>query len=175
MHPAFVLASLFDIRSHSLRDCTAQESLTTLEAMAETTPLLPRPNRSPHDLQIFLRVCHSPWLFINQGALLAIRAIIAAFLTVAFTLDIFYGINDTRRGKQLAFEASNISLVIQIFYYWITTVGVSPLRWINPLISATVLDLARYRSTLWSIASRRKNQGQIPNPRTSRSLGPHIN
>lgn len=92
--------------------------------MAETTPLLSRPNRSAYDLPISLSVRHSPWPFINQRALLAVRAIIASYLTVVFALDISYGADDTRRGQQLAFEASNVSLLIQIFYYWITMVGV---------------------------------------------------
>ena len=174
MHHSFFSASLFDIRNHSLQGYTAREILLRSETMTETTPLLPRANRSPHHLPIFLRVCHSPWPFIGQSALLAVRSIIASFLTIAFILDIIYGIKYTKRGKQFAFEASNVSLLIQILYYWITMVGVSPLCCISPLISATVLDSATYPSSSWSIASRRTSQGQIPSPDTNRSLSPNV-
>ena len=174
VHHSGVLASLFDTRSHSLQDCTGRGVLPRSETMAETTPLLPRANRLPHDVSIFLCVCHSPWPFISQRAILAIRAIIASFLTVVFTLDIFYGINYNHRGKQSAFEASNVSLVIQMLYYWMTTVGFPPPHCITPLISAIVLDTATYLSTLWSIASRRTSQGKILSPDTSRSFAPNV-
>lgn len=88
--------------------------------MAETTPLLPRAKRPPHNVPIFLCVCHSSWPFLSQKELLAVRAIIASFLSIIFALEILYGINHTQRGKQFAFEASNVSLVIQISYYWTT-------------------------------------------------------
>ena len=153
VHHSSVLASLFDTRSHSLQDCTGWEVLPRSETMAETTPLLPPPNRLPHGPSIFLCVCHSPWPFVGQRALSVVRAIIASFLTVVFTLDIFYGINYNQRGKQSAFEASNVSLVIQMLYYWMTTVGFSPLHCIAPLNFAIVLDPATYLSTLWPIAS----------------------
>lgn len=90
--------------------------------MAETTPLLlPRAYSVSHHIPSFLRVCHSPWPFLGQQALLALRATFAVFLSIVFILDIPYGINHSRRGKQLAFEASNVSLIIQICYYWTTT------------------------------------------------------
>ena len=174
VHHSVVLASLFDTPSHSLQDCTGREVLPTSETMAETTPLLPRANRLPHGVSIFLCVCHSPWPFISQRAIIAVRAIIASFLTVLFTLDILYGINYNQRGKQSAFEACNVSLVIQMLYYWMTTVGFSPLHCINPLISVIVLVPATYLSALWSIASRRTSQGEIPCPDTSRSLAPNV-
>lgn len=173
-HSGF-LGSLFDIRSHGLQDCPAREVLPRSETMAETTPLLPRANRPPHDLSIFLPVCHSPWPFLSQYALLAVRAFVASFLSIVFSLDIVYGINYTQRGNQLAFEASNVSLVIQIFYYWTTTVGVSPLRRINPLISSAVLDTATYLGTLWSITFQGTSQGEISSPDTSGSFGSNVN
>lgn len=175
VHHSGFLASLFNICNHSLQDCAARDVLPKSETMAETTPLLPRANRPPHDLPIFLRVCHSPWRSISQKVLLAVRAIVAAFLSIVLTLDIPYEINYTHTGKQSAFEASNVSLVIQIFYYWITMVGVSPLRCINLLISLTVLDTATHSGTLWSIASRGTSQGEISSPDASRSLDPNVN
>ena len=145
------------------------------ETMAETTPLLPRANRPPRDLPIFLGVCHSPWLSISQKALLAVRAIVAAFLSIVLTLDILYEINDNHTGKQSAFKVSNVSLAIQILYYWITMVGVSPLRCINLLTSPTVLDTAAHSGTSWSIVSRGTSQGDTYSPDTNRSLGPNVN
>ena len=168
------LASVFDIRSHSLQNCTARAVLPRYQTMAETTPLLPRTKWPSRDLPIFLRVCHSPWPFISQRSLLTVRAVIASFLTIVFTLDLLYRVNYTQRGQQFAFEPSTISLAMQMLYYWITTVGVLSLLCINPLISLTVLDHATYLSTIWSIASRRTSQGQIPSPNTSWSLGTNV-
>lgn len=120
--------------------------------MAETTPLLPGADRPPYDLSIFLRVCHSSWSRLVQKVLVAVRASIAAYLSVAFALAMFHEINCTQRGKQFAFEASNISLAIQTVYYWITTVSTSPQLCINLLIFLTVLGTATFVGTLRSIA-----------------------
>ena len=144
------------------------------QTIAETTPLLPRAHAPPYHLPIFLPVCHSPWPFIGQRALLAVRAVIASFLTIVFTLDMLYRIKHTQREQQFAFEASSVSLLIQILYYWITTVGVSPLRCISPLICVIVLDPATHFSTFWSTASRRTSQGQNTSPDTSRPLSPNV-
>ena len=95
--------------------------------MTETTPLLPRAIRPPHNLPFIICVCHAPWLFLSRKALLAVRAIVALFLTIVIALEILYEIIYTQRRKQLPFEASNVSLVIQMLYCWTTTVGVSPL------------------------------------------------
>lgn len=144
------------------------------QTVAETTPLLPRAHAPPYHLPIFLRVCHSPWPFIGQRTLLALRAVIASFLTIVFTLDMRYRINYTQREQQFAFEATNVSLLVQIFYYWITTVGVSPLRCISPLICVIVLDPATYLNAFWSIASRRTSQGQNTSPDARRTLRPNV-
>ena len=149
-------------------------SLPRSQAIAETTPLLPRAHAPPYHLPTFLRVCRSPWPFISQRALLAVRAVIASFLTIVFTLDLLYRINHTQREQHFAFEASNISLVIQILYYWITMVGVTPLRCISSLINVIVLDPATHLSTFWSIVPRRTNQEQNTSPDTSRPLSPHV-
>lgn len=176
VHRSDFLASLFDLRSHSLQDCTTMKFLPRLETMAETTPLLlPRAYRVSHHIPSFLRVCHSPWPFLGQQVLLAVRATFAVFLSIVFILDIPYGINHTRRGKQLAFEASNVSLIIQICYYWTTTVGVSPLRCVNLLNPPTVVDIATYFGTRWSIASRETSQGEISSPDTSPFLSSNVN
>ncbi len=91
----------------------------------EVAPLLPRPDRPPHDHPIFLRVCHSPWRFISQKTLLCIRSAIAVYLTAVFALSLFYEIAFAKRGKLFAFSAGNVSFAIQIAYYWISAVGSS--------------------------------------------------
>lgn len=120
VHHYGFLASLYRIHSHDLEDCPSRRFLTRSETMAETTPLLPR-NTLSHDVPIFLCVCHSPWPFLTQKTLVAVRAIISAYLSVVFALDMFYVFTFAQRGKQFAFEASSISLTIQIVYYWMTT------------------------------------------------------
>ena len=134
VHYSGFLASLFDIPSHGLQDCTTREVLARSETMAETTPLLPRADRPPHDLSISLHVCHSQWSSLIQKVLVAVRASTAAYLSVAFALDMFHETSYNQRGKQFAFEACNVSLAIQTVYYWITTVGTSPQLCINLLI-----------------------------------------
>ena len=149
-HAAFLAASLLHTRSHTLKDCMSRRVLSKSETMIETTPLLPQASRPCPDLSIFPRVCHSPWPFLGQKTLLAIRAIFASFLSIVLALEI----KCTRRGEQLAFEASIVSLVIQIFYYWTTSVGVLSLRCINLLTLPTVLDPATHIGALRSISSR---------------------
>lgn len=61
------------------------------------------------------------WPFLTQKTLVAVRAAISGYLSVVFALAMFHGVSFSQKGKQFAFEASNISLTIQIVYYWITT------------------------------------------------------
>ncbi|KAL9127767.1 MAG: hypothetical protein Q9217_003425 [Psora testacea] len=89
--------------------------------MAETAPLLPQANRPPHDHPIFLRVCHSAWPFLGQAKLLTTRSMIAAYLTVVLALSLYWEVKYAT-GKQWVFEASNISLMVQVIYYWITAI-----------------------------------------------------
>ena len=130
-------------RSHSLQDCTGK-MLPRSKMMTETDPLLPQADRPAYGIPIFLQVCHSSWPMISQKGLLTVRATVASFLSILFALNIFYAIENTQRRRQFAFEASNVSLLLQILYYWITAVGVSPLCSVNLLISTTVLDLATH-------------------------------
>lgn len=170
VHHYGFLASLYRIHSHDLEDCPSRRFLTRSETMAETTPLLPR-NTLSHDVPIFLCVCHSPWPFLTQKTLVAVRAIISAYLSVVFALDMFYVFTFAQRGKQFAFEASSISLTIQIVYYWMTTVGVCVSSYcINPLTSLTVLGTATPFGTLRQIASRGTDKGKISSPDTGRSF-----
>lgn len=82
------------------------------------------------------------WPFLTQKTLVAVRAAISGYLSVVFALAMFHGVSFSQRGKQFAFEASNISLTIQIVYYWITTVGVLSSHCINLLTPPTVLGTA---------------------------------
>ncbi|KAM0800432.1 hypothetical protein BDR22DRAFT_247878 [Usnea florida] len=89
--------------------------------MGETTPLLLRTNGSSYHLSTPLRAYHPPALLLRQRMLLAVRATIAVYLSITFSLDMLHRILYTHRGKQFVFEASNVSLMIQIVYYWFTT------------------------------------------------------
>lgn len=91
--------------------------------MVETTPLLPQANNPPHDHPIFLRVCHAPWPFIGQKTLIAVRGLLAVYMTAVLALDFVFEIVYAKRGRLLVFFISNVSYTIQITYYWITFVS----------------------------------------------------
>lgn len=101
--------------------------------MPETTPLLPRSNRPPHEHPIFLRVCHSPWYFIGQRSLLLLRSLTAIYLTAILGIALDFEINTKKIGDLFAFNASHISFVVQVVYYWITAVGPFPMVTLQPL------------------------------------------
>ena len=101
--------------------------------MGETTPLLLRTNGSSYDLSTPLGAYRSPACFLRQRILLAVRANIAVYLSMAFSLDMLHGIIYTQREKQFVFEASNVSLMFQVVYYWVTTVRILHSRNTNPL------------------------------------------
>lgn len=94
--------------------------------MPESTPLLPRSNKPPHEHPIFLRVCHAPWSFVDQKILLIIRGVITVYLTAMLVIAIVYEMGQAQRGELFLFKASVASFVLQVVYYLITTV--SPLR-----------------------------------------------
>lgn len=102
--------------------------------MPETTPLLPRSNRPPHEHPIFLRVCHSPWYFIGQRSLLLLRSLTAIYLTAILGIALDIEINTKKIGDLFAFNANHISFVVQVVYYWITAVGPFPMVTLHPLI-----------------------------------------
>ncbi|MCJ1385627.1 hypothetical protein MMC17_008750 [Xylographa soralifera] len=88
--------------------------------MPESTPLLPRSNRPPHEHPIFLRVCHSPWYFLGQRALLLLRGLIATYMTAVLAVAIDYERCEATHGELFIYKAGLISFVVQIIYYWIT-------------------------------------------------------
>lgn len=123
VHHSGFLDSFLNTPEHSLHDCGFVTFTHRSATMAETTPLLPHANRPPHDHPIFLRVCHSPWRFITQKGLFAVRLTLAVYLTMALALSIYYECKFAdRTAKLFPFYASTVSLVIQMYYYWITTV-----------------------------------------------------
>ena len=91
--------------------------------MPESTPLLPRSNRPPHEHPIFLRVCHSPWYFLGQRALLLLRGLIATYMTAVLAVAIDYERREATHGQRFVYKAGPISFVVQIIYYWISTVS----------------------------------------------------
>ena len=94
--------------------------------MAERILLLPTSNRPPHNHPIFFQVCHSPWRFLPAKALLPIRMFIALYMTAVLAFQLYLEIGPKKIGKFSAFEIYNISLLIQIIYYWTTSVSSTP-------------------------------------------------
>ena len=123
-------------------------------AMAERTPLLPTSNRPPHSHPIFFQVCHSPWRFLPAKALLPIRMFIALYMTTILAFQLYLEIGPQRIGKFFAFEINNISLLLQVIYYWITSVSLTP-SWSahDSLLTSflEVLDTATHLEAEWSV------------------------
>ena len=147
IHPYY---TLFWSSSYSLGVCSTREALPSLETMGETTPLLLRANGPSYDLSTPLRACYSPAVSLRQRMLLAVRATIAVYLFIAFSLDMLHGITYTQRGKQFVFEASNVSLMIQVVYYWVTTVRILHSPHTNPLSFPIVLGTSKLLGTFMS-------------------------
>lgn len=141
--------------SYSLKDCSTREALPSLKTMGETTPLLLRTNGPSYDLSTPLHACHSPAPFLRQRMFLAVRATIAVYLSIAFSLNMLHGIIYTHRGKQLVFEASNVSLMIQVVYCWVTTVRILHSRYTNPLSLPIALCTSKLLGTFMSNGLRR--------------------
>jgi len=123
VHHSSFLGFFLNTPEHSLHSCAFDRFTHRSATMAETTPLLSHASRPPHDHSIFLRVCHSPWAFLTQKGLLFVRMILAVYLTTALALSIYYECKYAQRSASLyPYYASTVSLVIQMVYYWITTV-----------------------------------------------------
>ena len=123
VHHTGILDTFFNSPEHGLQNCAPENYSLGSSPMAETNPLLARPNRPPHDHPIFLRVCHSPWALIPQKKLLLIRSALALYLTVAFILSFVYDHKYANRTSKLfPFYATSVSSFIQVLYYWITAV-----------------------------------------------------
>ena len=128
--------------------------------MPESTPLLPKVNRPPHEHPIFHRVCHSPWLFINQRSLLALRGFLAIYMSVMLVLELSFEIFQRESGRYFVFLISNFSYAIQTTYYWITFV--SPVSRTSVLADAnntSDCSSGQYNITLLRTAKRRVSRG----------------
>lgn len=111
--------------------------------MSETNPLLPQSEDLPDDPSIFLRVCHSPWVFISDRSLVIVRGLISCYLTAIFAADVDFEVIDAKRGKLFFFMMGTGSLSIQIAYYWVTFVSKIDYH-LFPVVfcSRVVLDLS---------------------------------
>lgn len=94
--------------------------------MADTEALLPKANTPPKDHPIFLRVCHSPWLFLGQKSLMIARGLLAIYMTIVLALDLNFEIVHAGRGRLFPFFIGNVCYVVQVIYYWITFVRPLP-------------------------------------------------
>ena len=84
-------------------------------------PLLPTENWPPQDHSILLSACSSPWHSSGQTASRAVRLSIAIYLTFILAFSLWYDIECAKTGRLFAFKAGNISLGIQVVYYWISS------------------------------------------------------
>ncbi|CAJ2512693.1 Uu.00g008120.m01.CDS01 [Anthostomella pinea] len=88
----------------------------------DMTPLLPRPTPNPPQADshpIYLRACHSPWKSINQKALLAIRTIVAGYLTAVMVVSLIYklGNGDDHGPLRIPFQFSTVANVLLWAYH----------------------------------------------------------
>lgn len=83
--------------------------------MSSSTALLPKPRKDDHP--IFLRVCHSPWISINQQLLVLIRGVIAVYMIVTFFMLLYFEKKRTDHGWLIPFELQIVSYLIQVIYF----------------------------------------------------------
>ncbi len=125
VHHSGFLDPFFDADEHTLRDCDLNNYFPRSETMVETAPLLPQMNRVPQDHPIFLCVCHSPWPFLRQKALLIVRGTLAVYMAAVLVLSVLKDCNGPY-AKFVAFDARNLSYAIQTIYYWMSAVRLPP-------------------------------------------------
>ncbi|CAG8980714.1 hypothetical protein HYALB_00012120 [Hymenoscyphus albidus] len=85
--------------------------------MSSSTALLPK-DRKNNDHPIFLRVCHSPWVSIDQKSLLALRFVTAVYLSFSFVMVQDFEHNQQKRGWLSVFDFGNIAYFLQVLYHW---------------------------------------------------------
>ena len=99
--------------------------------MSSSTALLPKnqkkddhvvwsfPQLTPnanHRQPIFLRLCHSPWSFIGQKALVGLRGLTAAYVLFSFFAVIYYDITRNQSGLLTLFKYSSVEYFLQVIY-----------------------------------------------------------
>jgi hypothetical protein len=114
--------------------------------MSSSTALLPKNRKDDHP--IFLRVCHSPWAFINQQTLATIRGVIAAYMTVMFGVIIFYDAYFSKHGWQIPFELPNIIYLHQVLYFWMACVSTTSTCTLMTMLSTYFTDVDSYAPLL---------------------------
>ncbi|KAH9904021.1 hypothetical protein F4778DRAFT_77532 [Xylariomycetidae sp. FL2044] len=104
--------------------------------MSDTTPLLPRSNNPQGQGQadshsITLRACHSPWRGISQKMLLAIRLILAGYLTSVLGVSMKYKTEngDKHTNWQIPFQFSTVSFLLLWTYHLITALWTGMHLW----------------------------------------------
>lgn len=118
---AFTVPGLhfFVLYNLTLQPCT--KILVSFD-MSSSTSLLPK-NTKKDDHPIFLRVCHSPWISINQRFLVAGRGFIALYMTLVFATLIYCDFKKAEHGLLIPFELPNIIYLLQVIYTWTTFVS----------------------------------------------------
>ncbi|KAK0721656.1 hypothetical protein B0T26DRAFT_643757 [Lasiosphaeria miniovina] len=81
---------------------------------------LPIGSSQVQDHPIFLRVCHSPWPWLNQSTLVYLRSAILSYLTVVGWMLIDYKIykrEDAHTAWRILFQFSTLAYVLLWFYH----------------------------------------------------------
>lgn len=162
VHHSALLASCLDVDDHSLEDCDFDRCINRSETMAERAPLLSRADQLGHHPPIFVRVCHSPWLFLSQRSLAFIRAILAVYMTTALVLNVTHDWKDKEKGCLLIFDARIISFSVQTIYYWITAVRFDISKSFDDLIHIQDLGHTASHGASQSTSAGGTSQGKIP-------------
>ncbi|TQS35031.1 hypothetical protein Golomagni_04560 [Golovinomyces magnicellulatus] len=66
--------------------------------MSSSTPLLPKQKKKEQDQSIFLRICHSPWKFLEQRTVIGLRGLIVFYLLISFITNICLEVSHSKSG-----------------------------------------------------------------------------
>lgn len=122
VHHLESLDSFLNAPEHDIEACDTGILYPTGSPTAEIAPLLPRSARPSHDYSISLRVCHSPWHFLNQRDLTIVRGFLALYMSLAIALNVFVEITCKKSGQFFVFRAENVSYFIQLNYHLLSFV-----------------------------------------------------
>lgn len=96
--------------------------LTFSSIFGATEPDSPLPWKA-QDYSIFLRVCQSAWSRISDDVVMGVRLTFAIYLTTVLLLAIPVELFDEDDGSQGPFSFSNLTLITQVLFYWLTFVS----------------------------------------------------
>ncbi|RKF76778.1 hypothetical protein GcM1_224022 [Golovinomyces cichoracearum] len=130
--------------------------------MSSSTPLLPKKTNKGYDQSIFLRICHSPWKFLEQRTVIGLRGLIVIYLLISLIINIYLEVSHSKSGWLAFFEFSIGVSFLQLLYESIALV------W-----TAMHLYVPYNRNQAFSAAERVKRLLSPPaqSPRSRQSIG----